>query len=100
MASKRMSAGNINMQTRSMQVSNSLNARAAAGSSQSKIKATAAQKKISQSSSVNPTERENAHKVQTFLDEASHQFLSLNGQGGTSAGMNQAHSLTRNNRDY
>ena len=86
-----MSAGNINAQ-KNMHTSNSLNARPQSiGTSQSKIKAVS--KKINQSSSMNPTERENAHKVQAFLDESSQQFMNVGGAA-------TAHSLTRSNRDY
>ena len=65
-----MSAGNINMSGR-MHASNSLNARQpqSIGASQTKIKAGA--KKINQSSSMNPSERETHNKVQAFLDETS-----------------------------
>jgi hypothetical protein len=69
---KRMSAGNINLPSRSMHLSNSLNSRqnnVGTSGSQGKIKV--GSKKINQSSSMNPTDRENTHKVQAFLDETS-----------------------------
>lgn len=49
--------------------------------------------KKNQSLSINPNERESTHKVKTFLDETSQQFI---GVGGAP----KAHSLTRSNRDY
>ena len=74
---KRMSAGNIvqsvsNPSRSQMQTSNSLNSRIRphqTGSSNSKVKGLS--KKINQSSSMNPTERDNAYKVQAFLDDSS-----------------------------
>ena len=96
---KRMSAGNIvqsaaNPSRSQMQTSSSLNSRIRphqTGSSNSKVKGI--NKKINQSSSMNPTDRENAYKVQAFLDESSQQFIN--------AGViTQTHSLTRSNHDY
>ena len=95
LTSKRMSAGTINIPSRGLQLSNSLNSRQPAISTGQSQRVKSGVKKINQSSSVNPKERENAHKVQTFLDETSQQFVGMGGKV-----INQASSLTRSNRDY
>ena len=65
-----MSAGNISVPNKNMHMSTSLNSRQQHVGTGNGNRMKSGSKK-NQSSSVNPTERENTHKIKTFLDETS-----------------------------